>query len=321
MSLDYFSPLVTLGPQTAANLRFSGWRSAVARHNRSTMPLPRRRRDDFEEDRLYAYPQHLREAIEDAPTGAGVYVFHGQEGDLPLYIGKSVNIRARLLSHLRTPDEARMLRQTQRISHIRTAGEIGALLLEAQMIKAQHPLFNQKLRRNKQLCSLQMRQGVPEVVYSKDIDFASAPDLYGLFASRHAALDALRGIADQQRLCYAPLGLEKLPPGKACFRAAIRQCAGVCRGDETAQAHSERLFTSLLALRVECWPYGDAMGLVERDDELTQIHVVNHWCYLGSAATREQARQLSTVAAGFDADGYKILCRPVLTHSVELLSL
>jgi len=285
------------------------------------MHAPRRRREDFQESRIYDYPQHLREAIEDAPTGAGVYVFHGQEGDLPLYIGKSVNIRSRLLSHLRTQDEARMLRLTQRISHIRTAGEIGALLLEAQMIKAQHPLFNQKLRRNKQLCSLQMTQGMPEVVYAKDINFASASDLYGLFASRHAALDALRALADQHKLCYAPLGLEKLPPGKACFRAAIRQCAGVCRGDETPQSHSDRLFTSLLGLRVECWPHEGAIGLVERDADLTQIHVVNHWCYLGSAATLNEARQLSTVAAGFDADGYKILCRPVLTRSVELLSL
>jgi len=285
------------------------------------MPLPQRRRADFEASRVYAYPQHLREAIDDAPTGAGVYTFHGQEGDLPLYIGKSVNIRARLLSHLRTPDEARMLRQTQRISHIRTAGEIGALLLEAQMIKAQQPLFNQKLRRNKQLCSWRVTDGVPEVVDSKDIDFATQPDLYGLFASRHAALDALRAIADQHKLCYGRLGLEKLPPGKACFRAAIRQCAGVCRGDETPQAHRERLFTSLLALRVACWPFGGAVGLVERDGDFTQIHVVNHWCYLGSAVTVEEARRLSTVAAGFDADGYKILCRPLLTHSVEVLTL
>ena len=285
------------------------------------MQLPRRRREDFEESRVYEYPQHLREAIEDAPTGAGVYTFHGQEGDLPLYIGKSINIRARLLSHLRTPDEARMLRQTQRISHIRTAGEIGALLLEAQMIKAQHPLFNQKLRRNQQLCSLQMTAEVPQVVYARDIDFASQPELYGLYASRHAALDALRTIADQNRLCYGPLGLEKLPPGKACFRAAIRQCAGVCRGDETQDAHRERLFTSLLDLRVECWPHPGAIGLVERDEELTQIHVVNHWCYLGSVATAEEARQLSTVATGFDADGYKILCRPVLTQSVDIILL
>lgn len=285
------------------------------------MHLPRRRREDFEASRVYEYPQHLRAAIEDAPTGAGVYVFHGESGDLPLYIGKSVNIRTRLLSHLRNPDEARLLRQTQRITCTRTAGEIGALLLEAQQIKQLQPLFNQKLRRNRQLCSLQLTGQQPQVVYSKDMDFASAPELHGLFASRHAALDALRSIADQNRLCYGALGLEKLAPGKACFRAAIRQCAGVCRGDETPDAHQQRLFTSLLALRVACWPYAGAIGLVERDEALTQIHVVRNWCYLGSATTPDEARQLSTVAAGFDADGYKILVRPILTQSVEILLL
>ena len=285
------------------------------------MHLPRRRREDFEASRVYEYPQHLRAAIEDAPTGAGVYVFHGESGDLPLYIGKSVNIRARLLSHLRNADEARLLRQTRRITCTRTAGEIGALLLEAQQIKQQHPLFNQKLRRNRQLCSLQLTGQQPQVVYSKDMDFASAPELHGLFTSRHAALDALRSIADQNRLCYGALGLEKLAPGKACFRAAIRQCAGVCRGDETPDAHQQRLFTSLLALRVACWPYAGAIGLVERDEALTQIHVVRNWCYLGSATTHDEARQLSTVAAGFDADGYKILVRPILTQSVEILLL
>ena len=285
------------------------------------MQLPRRRRKDFEESRVYEYPQHLRAAIEDAPTGAGVYVFHGESGDLPLYIGKSVNIRARLLSHLRNADEARLLRQTQRITCTRTAGEIGALLLEAQQIKQLQPLFNQKLRRNRQLCSLQLTGEQPQVVYSKDMDFASAPELYGLFASRHAALDELRNIADQNRLCYGTLGLEKLAPGKACFRAAIRQCAGVCRGEETPDAHRQRLFTSLLALRVECWPYAGAIGLVERGEEQTQIHVVRNWCYLGSTATPEEAHKLSTVAAGFDADGYKILVRPILTQSVETMAL
>jgi excinuclease Cho len=269
----------------------------------------------------YEYPQPLREAIEDAPTGAGVYVFHGQAGDLPLYIGKSINIRARLLSHLRTPDEARMLRQTQRISHIRTAGEIGALLLEAQMIKQQQPLFNQRLRRNRQLCSWRVREGVPEVVSAHEIDFATEPDLYGLYASRHAAQDALRTLADEHRLCYGALGLEKLPSGKACFRASLRMCAGVCRGDETPHAHQQRLFTELLALRVNCWPHPGAVGLVEQDGDFTQVHVVRNWCYLGSAASIMEAKQLSTVAAGFDADGYKILVRPMFSGAVPVVAL
>lgn len=105
------------------------------------MQLPRRRRPDFEETRAYEYPEHLRQAITDMPAAPGIYIFHGAEGDLPLYIGKSVNLRSRLLSHLRNPDEARMLRQTQRISHQRTAGEIGALLLEAQLIKRIRPVI------------------------------------------------------------------------------------------------------------------------------------------------------------------------------------
>lgn len=120
------------------------------------MHIPARRRPEFDEARFYEYPAHLREAIADMPSAPGVYLFHGHEGDLPLYIGKSVNLRSRLLSHLRTADEARMLRQTRRITHIRTAGEIGALLLEARLIKEMHPLFNQKLRHNRQLCALRV---------------------------------------------------------------------------------------------------------------------------------------------------------------------
>ena len=270
---------------------------------------------------LYEYPSHLRDAIRDLPQAPGVYVFHGQEGDLPVYIGKAVQLRRRVLSHLRTVDEARMLQQTQRISYVRTAGEVGALLLEAQMIKQQHPLWNQKLRRNRQLCSLSLRGGLPEVVYSKDVNFATEGQLYGLFGSRHSALARLRELADDHKLCYAALGLEKRAPGKPCFRAMLRQCAGVCRGDESAAAHQSRLFTSLAGLQVACWPFEGAIGVVERFESLVQIHVVRNWCYLGSAATLAEAKRLDSPAAGFDADGYKILCKPVLSGTAEVVSL
>ena len=284
------------------------------------MPLPRRRRTDFEA-LPFEDPAHLRPFLDELPQAPGVYVFHGEEGDLPLYIGKSVNLRQRVLSHLRTADEARMLRQSRRISHIRTAGEIGALLLEAAMIKQQHPLFNQKLRRTKQLYSLRLQDGLPQVVHSTDLDFARTPDLYGLYASRHAALDGLRALAEAQRLCWGVLGLEKLKTGAPCFRAMLKQCAGACCGREPLTAHQQRLLDALQDLRVVCWPYAGAVGLVERDGDFTQIHVVNHWCYLGSAATRQEALTLALPAAGFDADGYKILCKPLLTAAVEVMDL
>ena len=284
------------------------------------MPLPRRRRTDFEE-LPFEDPVHLRPFLDELPAAPGVYVFHGEEGDLPVYIGKSVNLRQRVLSHLRTADEARMLRQTRRISHIRTAGEIGALLLEARMIKQQHPLFNQKLRRTKQLYALRLQGEALQIVHSTELDFARTPDLYGLYASRHAATEGLRNLAEAQRLCWGVLGLEKLKPGRPCFRAMLKQCAGACCGQETLHAHQQRLQAALEAQRVVCWPYAGAVGLVERDGEFTQIHVVNHWCYLGSAPTREAALSLAVPEVGFDADGYKILCRPLLTNAVEVIDL
>ncbi|NMM81661.1 endonuclease [Acidovorax sp. SRB_14] len=285
------------------------------------MHRPSRRRPEFDAARMYEYPQHLRAALDDLPAAPGVYIFHGQEGALPLYIGKSVNLRSRVLSHLRNPEEARLLRQTVRISHIRTAGEIGALLLEARLIKQQQPLLNQKLRHHRQWCALRVQGSLPEVVYSKDLNFATEPGLYGLYASRHGALEALRQVADDQRLCYGALGLEKPAPGRACFRAMLRQCAGVCRGDETPESHRQRLFTGLEGLRVACWPYPGAVGLVEREGAEQQIHVVRNWHYLGSAQDAAEARQLGQAAPEFDADVYKILCKPLLSGRAEIILL
>ena len=115
--------------------------------------------------------------------------------------------------------------------------------------------------------------------------------------------------------------------------SSLRQCSGVCRGEESPDEHRRRLFTALEDLQIATWPYPGAIGLIERftpgrgessaspHPHDFQIHVLRHWCYLGSATTPDEARQLSTVAAGFDADGYKILCRPVLTQSVEIMVL
>ncbi len=274
-------------------------------------------------------PEALRAAAAALPACPGVYVFHGEEGDLPLYIGKSVHLRQRVQSHLRNPDEARMLRQTRRISHICTAGEVGALLLEAQLIKQQQPLLNQRLRRNRALCALHLPEGgPPTVVDARTVNFAHTPRLYGLFASRHAALERLWQLADAHQLCGVALGLERQAAGKPCFRHMVKRCAGACCGQETADAHHCRLLAALTELQLACWPYPGAVGLVEEwpqgaapGQPARQIHVVRDWCYLGSVETLAEARALDTVAAGFDGDGYLILCKPLLSGQLTVVPL
>lgn len=76
-------------------------------------------------------------AVDAVPQAPGVYLFYG-ENDLPLYIGKAVNLRARVQSHFAADHGSgramRLARETTRIEWIETAGELGALLLEARLI-------------------------------------------------------------------------------------------------------------------------------------------------------------------------------------------
>jgi excinuclease Cho len=105
---------------------------------------------------MYQYPEHLTGEVANLPQTCGVYFFHGENCAHPLYIGKSVNIRRRVQSHLRNPREARLLSATRRITFIETVGEIGALLLESSLVKQQNPLYNKRLRKIRRLCALQV---------------------------------------------------------------------------------------------------------------------------------------------------------------------
>ena len=281
------------------------------------VPLPARRTEASH----YAYPEHLRPQIALLPRAPGVYVFLGESGPVPLYIGKSVDIRQRVMEHMRTPRDARLLRQARRIEFTRTAGDLGAQLLEAQQIKLRQPVHNKLLRRRRDLYSIRLLRGRPEVVHSASLPFASASRLYGLYASRQAALQALRALADENRLCYGLLGIEGVQAGRPCFRATIARCAGACAGHEPLAEHEARLEAALQERQVAAWPYAGAVGLVEEGADMTQIHVVRDWHYLGSATTRAQARRLVADVPGFDNDGYRILSGPVLAGQCRIMLL
>ena len=256
------------------------------------------------------------------PRTSGVYIFKG-EGKLPLYIGKSVDIRSRVMSHLRAADEASMVAQTRRIDFIETAGEIGALLLESRLIKEQNPLFNQRLRRVRTLCSIRLRstqQGqVPEIVDSKSVNLGATLGLYGLFSSVHAAKARLKELAQQHRLCMSVLGLEKTST-RGCFGLQIKTCLGACVGQEDRLAHDQRLFSALVDSQVEVWPYSGAIDLIEVSNGWVQRHRVNNWCYLGTQCSKlGVTHQLATLKPhDFDFDSYKILVRPILLQRVKV---
>src|SRR4029077_11811589 len=91
------------------------------------------------------------------PEAPGVYRFYGPN-PLPLYIGKSIDLRARIASHFssdyRNANDLRLSSEITRIEFEETAGEIGALLRESQLIKTLLPAYNQRLRRRNEMLAL-----------------------------------------------------------------------------------------------------------------------------------------------------------------------
>lgn len=263
-------------------------------------------------------------SLEDLPRSPGVYIFQG-DGKLPLYIGKSVDIRSRVLSHLRTPDEAKMIAQTRRIDFIETAGEIGALLLEAQMIKTHSPLFNIRLRRLRNLNTIRLKQtesGLePEIISSKDTAMGQTEGLYGLFNSVRSAQERLRELAQENQLCHALMGLEKLSK-RGCFGLQIKTCLGACVGQEARATHDQRLFSALVDMKVHAWPYQGAINLIESTNGWTQKHRIQNWRHLATWCSKKQSNK-SSVESNFDLDTYKILVRPIMlgTAVIEEISI
>lgn len=262
--------------------------------------------------------------VHELPEGPGVYLFFG-ENDLPLYIGKSVNIRQRVLSHFsadhRHNKEMSLSQQLRRIDWIETGGELGALLTEAKLIKQLMPVHNQRLRRKNALCAWQLQQQgehlLPKLIWADDLAFGVQDNLYGLYHSQRDAQKALRSLAEQHRLCLSVLGLEKTGMNKPCFAHQLKRCAGACIGKEKPLEHAARLMIAMHKLKLASWPYAGAIGVREGDD----LHVVDRWCYLGTAKHESEIDELLQAGRpAFDRDTYMTLQKALKKAKVVNLS-
>jgi DNA polymerase III subunit epsilon len=254
--------------------------------------------------------------LDDLPDGHGVYLFYG-ENALPLYVGKARNLRQRVLSHFAADHssarEMDLAQQIRRIDWIETAGEIGALLKEASLVKQLQPIANRLLRRNNDVCTWTLvDEGEgwlrPQLALANDLDFGIRSACYGLFKSSKEASEVLRALAAEHRLCDALLGLEKTAPGKPCFGYQIKRCKGTCIGAEPYARHTMRLVGGLTRLKLVSWPV-DGPALIREGEE---AHLIDGWRYLGTARSDEELHALQdSPRPPFDRDIYKLLAKHV----------
>jgi DNA polymerase-3 subunit epsilon len=266
-------------------------------------------------------PPHLdRAAIDEIPEAPGVYLFY-DEGAAPLYVGKSRAMRSRVLQHFIAT--ASWTPRVRRIEWRRTAGELGALLRESELVKTLDPVYNRQLRRPGRLCGFAFDGKRLRLAGADEIDADTLPFVYGVWRSRRAALQALRTAADEHRLCLQTLGFDVKRRG-SCLRHQIGRCGGVCAGKESIHVHHARVATALARLKSVQWPHRGPLGVVEEDEarDATEVHVLDRWCYLGTARSEsEVAELLEERRPRFDYDNYRILSRHLGKRGVRVVEL
>ena len=268
-------------------------------------------------------PSHLPyEMIEDLPEGSGIYTFYGDDS-LPLYIGKSVNIKDRVKGHFssdyQNTSDLTMSSQIKKVEAMETAGEIGALIRESDAIKALMPVYNRQLRRRHDLvAALITKTSEYNKISIKNLNTVSDEELgniMAVFKSPKNAKDKLYELVKTYNLCPIKLGLEK---GGHCFMSQIGVCFGACSGTEDKDLYNKRLEYAFTKTKIKSWPFNSVVVLKEQNEKgLIELHFIDKWKYLGSAVYSirlPDEPKVEKYTPRFDWDIYKILAKAVLTN-------
>jgi DNA polymerase-3 subunit epsilon len=247
------------------------------------------------------------DAIEDVP---GVYIFQ-DETRQPIYVGKSVTLKKRVMSHFQDLTSSKEIKISQSVHHVETiptGNELAALLLESKLVKEMKPIYNRMLRRvssyamliksmEGDYASIRIKQG--NVDTDTDLD-----SVYGMYPSRMKAKNSLLETTRVFQLCPKLMGLET---GKgACFSYSLGKCKGACINKETPELYNRRFEIAMEQSRLKSWPYDTPISLpVNTNGE--QV-IIKNWMIQGYVdESGEVAYEMTE--PNFDMDEYKIIQR------------
>ena len=192
-------------------------------------------------------PPNIRaEQIDTLPEATGVYYFL-DSSDQNIYIGKSKNIKSRVLDHFRNYSSIRSVEMIQQVSQIRyhlTGSELIALLHESFEIKNLQPRYNRALRRKVLPWGIYTsdKEGYLQLQVKKVNGAKQQP--IRTFSSQKAAKGFLHGICKEHRLCQTLCGLYK-NASNSCLLFQLNVCEGACAKLEPAEYYNKRVMNVL----------------------------------------------------------------------------
>lgn len=259
----------------------------------------------------------LQEQIASLPNATGVYYFMSRD-KVPLYIGKSLDIRARIKSHWQdaktNPRKMRLWQQTASISYEFTAGGYTALFLEAQEIKKYTPLYNRQLRQQRNFCSIKLSEGKRPIQFVRHVELNRLTEHYGLFKSQLEAKHFLERLCETTNACKYFCGLSNTRP---CFQAQLKRCQNNCDKTISAKQQQINLINALSTIRLKQWPYPGIVAIKEHcpSQLLTQYILIYQWCFLGIVESLDKITDYKSTTKSLDRDYYRLTTQLLLQQT------
>ncbi|EMA60166.1 excinuclease ABC subunit C [Halorubrum lipolyticum] len=179
----------------------------------------------------------VRERAADLPTDPGVYQFRA--GETTLYVGKAVDLRARVRSYA-DPRSGRirgMVGRADRIEFAVTDTETQALLLEANLIKRLRPRYNVRLKDDKSYPLVAITDHpVPRIEVTRDPEEGAVA--YGPFTDKRRVDAVVKAIRDEYRLrgCSDHKYANRDRP---CLDYEMGICSAPCTGEIDPESYAE----------------------------------------------------------------------------------
>jgi DNA polymerase-3 subunit epsilon len=208
------------------------------------------------------------------PEEPGVYYLWDEKGEL-IYIGKSINIKSRILQHLHNNGTQKAMDMRDRAADITwdlTGNELSALILESYKIKKHKPVYNRAQRRSIYTAGLLAKADKNGYIRLAVGPADTTENLITTFSTKREGKESLLRWAEEYQLCQKLCGL--YDHAGACFQHGIGECKGACIGKEVPEEYNLRVQEVINKFEYDYHNFFIILpGRI--DDEVAVVQIVN----------------------------------------------
>ena len=182
--------------------------------------------------------KHL-DVMDKLPTKMGVYYISNHKNEI-IYIGKSNNIKKRLLNHLTSKSKKAELIQKQlhSVTYALTGGELVTMLKEQNEIKTNSPKLNKAMRYMSFPIGIRLDEtdDYPNLI----VEQLKKGHVYlSVYKNMKSAKVAVFNWINNYGICFHKTSLSN--SSGPCFQYLLKKCDGACEGSESPESYRKKV--------------------------------------------------------------------------------